>query len=314
MGRIAYAGPCWCRLVSRGVSVMEGSETVDRVWADQRRWSKTANRLKATIDQARRIGLWLAIIAAAAAVGSVQVADSVSWLGRGLSAVAAISAGISTGIVAKRTTTDRIRDWTRARSASEGLKSEVYQRLAGSSAYAGADPDQLLTDEARRILEDVNDLAGRALLSEGDDKPPPAVKDLDSYIALRVNDQVDNYYRPRAITYQHRVDTLRRVGDGLGVLAVVFASVAAAFDVTDLATWVPVITTISAAVMAHIAASRYDHQIIEFARTADRLEDLRDGQRGTLRPEVFVDMCEEVISIENQGWMARWSTLTDDSP
>jgi hypothetical protein len=147
-----------------------------------------------------------------------------------------------------------------------------------------------------------------------DGKPPPAVTDLDGYVALRVDDQIDRYYRPKAVTYQRRVERLRRLGDALGVTAVVFGAVAAAFDVAGLAAWMPVITTIVAALYAHIAASRYDHQIIEFVRTADRLEDLRDNQRTTLRPPAFVDACEDAISVENQGWMARWNTPTDTAP
>jgi hypothetical protein len=288
--------------------VTEHSDAVRRVWADQRRWSTVANRLKSRIDRARRVGLWLGILAAASAVAAVQVDDDVSWLGRALSAIAAISAGISAGLIRSRTSTAAIRDWTRARSASEGLKSEVYQRLAGSSEYTGTEPDQQLADTARQILDDVSDLAPQLLTVTADDRPPPAVSDLGSYIALRVDDQIDGYYRPRAVTYQRRVNRLRLLGDGLGVVAVVFAGVAAAFDVSGLAAWVPVITTITAAVVAHVAASRYDHQIIEFVRTADRLQDLRDNRRGRLTVHAFVDACEDVISVENQGWMARWNS------
>jgi hypothetical protein len=48
------------------------------------------------------------------------------------------------------------------------------------------------------------------------------------------------------------------------VIAVVFAGVAASFDVATLAAWVPVATTASTSVIAYVAATRYDHQIIEF--------------------------------------------------
>ena len=138
-----------------------------------------------------------------------------------------------------------------------------------------------------------------------DDKQAPAVVDVDSYIVLRVDDQIDNYYRPRAVTYQRRVDWLRLVGDVLGATAVLFGAIAAAFEVLNLAAWVPVITTVAAAVVAHIAASRYDHQIIEFLRTADELQHLSGNRRPKLTDTEFVDACEAAISVENQAWMAR---------
>ena len=78
-----------------------------------------------------------------------------------------------------------------------------------------------------------------------------------------------------------------------------------------MAAWVPVTTTASAAIVAHIAASRYDQLIIEYLRTADRLRYLRDTERSRLTPAAFVDACEDTISVENQAWMARWNTPTD---
>ncbi len=63
-----------------------------------------------------------------------------------------------------------------------------------------------------------------------------------------------------------------------------------------------------AVVAAHVAASRYDHQIIEFLRTAQQLELLVARYRRTeLGGPELVDGSEGVISIETQGWMSRWA-------
>jgi hypothetical protein len=138
------------------------------------------------------------------------------------------------------------------------------------------------------------------------------VSDVDSYLTHRVDDQIDSYYRPRASRYEQRVRRLRAAGDALSVVAVVLGALAAAFDVTELAAWVPVVTTTGAAVVAHIAASRYDHQIIEFLRTARQLESLRDSRTANgMTDPAFVDACEAAISVENQGWMARWDKPQD---
>jgi hypothetical protein len=106
------------------------------------------------------------------------------------------------------------------------------------------------------------------------------------------------------------VKRLRTVGDLLAVVAVVavvFAAVAASFDVAGLAAWVPVATTAGTSVVAYVAAARYDHQIIEYLRTAQQLDGLLGSRMDTPTGNAaFVDACEGVISIENQGWMARW--------
>ncbi|MGQ5640865.1 MULTISPECIES: SLATT domain-containing protein [unclassified Streptomyces] len=76
--------------------------------------------------------------------------------------------------------------------------------------------------------------------------------------------------------------------------------------------WVAVTVTVSAAVVTHAAASRYDYQQLEFSRTAAELEFLH-AQWAAMRertPEsddAFVTQCEHVISVQNEGWMAKWS-------
>jgi len=56
-----------------------------------------------------------------------------------------------------------------------------------------------------------------------------------------------------------------------------------------------------------MAAARYTHMIVEFLCTAQRLEQLRGSRADTPTDNAaFVDECEAGISIENQGWMARW--------
>lgn len=297
------------RPVAAGVS--ETSGDIARVWDQQHLWSLTANRLRRRVDRGRKFGLWLAIATAVLAVAAVQLGEVASWAGRTLTAVAAITAGLG-ALVVRRSGTEAISSWTRARSASEGIKSEVYQRLAGATKYTTGDPDATLTDEAHQINVNAADLQRLALGIDARGTVVPAVTDIESYIELRVDEQVHDYYRPRAHTYERRVRLLRLTGDVLGVIAVVLSAIATAVDVSEFAAWVPVVTTVGAAVLAHIAAARYDHQIIEFLRTASQLEYLRDTRRSKVLTDArFVDACEAVISVETQGWMTRWNTADE---
>jgi phage shock protein PspC (stress-responsive transcriptional regulator) len=249
--------------------------------------------------------LALGITTAVLAVAADQIGGLSRPTGRSLCAAAAITAGLAT-LLQRRVGTELIRDWTRARSAAEGIKSEIYRRLAGGTAYQVPDRDQRLGAETRRVLDAVVDLRRHAIGIAPDGKVPPEVHDVDSYVALRVDDQIQHFYRPKAELYERRVRRLRTAGDLLGAVSVVLAGLGAAFQIDDLAAWVAVVTTITTAVVAYITAARYDHLVIEYLRTAQRLEHLkaeRDGDDAR-----FVDACEDAISIENEGWMARWDS------
>jgi hypothetical protein len=296
------------------MGAVQESTQLTWAWAQQRIWSLTANRLKRRIDQARLAALALGIATAVLAVVAQQVGGLSVLAGQVLSAAAAVTAGAAT-LVQRRVSTGQIRDWTRARSASEGLKTEIYGYLGGGAAYTGPDPGQRLGDNTSGIVEAVSDLQRHTLDVVPDSKPIPLVHDVGSYITLRVNDQIDAYYKKKAALYDRRVRRLRGAGDVLGVIALVLAAVAAAFKVDSLNAWVPVVTTIGTSVAAYIAAARYDHMVIEFLRTAQRLESLcrerRDKPDGD--PAAFIDACEAAISVENQGWMARWDAPDQDT-
>ena len=93
-----------------------------------------------------------------------------------------------------------------------------------------------------------------------------------------------------------------------------FGAVAASFGVSGLAGWVPVVTTVATSLLAHISASRYDHQIVEYLCTAQRLLHLRDFRIADQMPDgEFIDACEAAISVENQGWMASWQATDNEN-
>ena len=100
---------------------------------------------------------------------------------------------------------------------------------------------------------------------------------------------------------------LRTVGGLLGVTAVVLAALAAAFQIGGLAAWVPVVTTIATSVTAYIAAARYDHLVIEYLRTAQRLQHLRQDylDQPASDPAAFIDACEAATRSKTRpGWPA----------
>jgi hypothetical protein len=288
------------------------SDRVIWTWAQQRIWHQCAQRLRHRIDRTRFVALGLATAAAALAVAAVQVAGLSSGAGRTLAATAAVSAGLGT-MVQRRAGTAQVQAWSRARDVCAGLKSEVYAYLAGGSRYIGDDRERELGKRTRAIVADAADLEHLSRGITPDREPVPAVADVASYLTQRVNAEIDHHLRPTAVRCQQRVGRLRAAGAVLGAVAVILASVAATFGVAGPAAWVPVVTTAGACVAAYTAAAGYDQVIVAFLRTAQRLEQLRDGRVDTPSgSSAFVDECESTIASQGRGWMAHW--VTDPEP
>jgi SMODS and SLOG-associating 2TM effector domain 1/Protein of unknown function (DUF4231) len=281
-------------------------DAVRSAWAQQRIWSLTANRFRARIDRARNLALGLGIAGAILSAVALQLGSATPAASRAL----AVCGGILVGVVplARRgTSTELISAWTRARAASEGLKTEVYGYLAGGSHYLGDDRQQTLSRRSRRIVSDASDLLEHAAGVQPDSKPIPQVSDVDSYLQERVADQIDHYYRPNAAIYKQRLSTLRSAEWVLGLAAVVLGVLAGTGGITAAAVWIPVATTLAGAIAAHAAAARYQDLVVEYLRTADQLDYLRSSWRDEgLAGSQLVDACEDVISVQNQGWMTRW--------
>jgi hypothetical protein len=284
---------------------------VVHAWGLQRVWSQVAVGLKARIDRARNVGLVLGVLGAVLGVLAVQVGG-----GAGAGRWLAVGAGVAVGLVPLvrgGASQEAVGAWTRARSVSEGLKSEVYAFLAGGSAYVDGERDQTLSARTGEIVTSVDDLVGATAGIRPDGRPLPAVGDVDSYLVERVDGQVEGYYRPKAALYARRLGWLRRVEVTLGAASVVLAVLAGTGGVVAAGAWVAVVSTVAATVAAHAGAARYDHQIVEFERTAARLVQLRMSWQVQGRsPAELIDACEEVISIENQAWMARLTEPGDE--
>lgn len=298
-------------------------EALWNTWVRQRTWSLSANGLRQRIDRARRIALILAVATAILAVAAGQMAglptpwgETPGW-GKLLNFLAALTAGVGAWF-ARRTELGGIRTWATARAVSEGLKSEIYQCLAGGSTYLGSDAGQVLTQRCHRLLQEAHredpGLERVTLGVTADDKPLPPVRDGASYIEKRVNDQID-WYRGRAKDYEQRVRALRALAEVLGLLAVVAAAAGALLGLQGVATWVPVITTITTALVAHVSASRYEEQVVDYLRTARALEELRDTRRSAgMGDAAFIDACEAQLASENQAWRIGWTAPPGQAP
>jgi hypothetical protein len=296
---------------------------VESVWRDQGIWSATAGRLKADLTK------WRSLAAVAGVIGAVltTLAGILTGMGQGSWAVRAVLALMGAIVLAvvpyvsrTKTSKDRVRDWVRARSASEALKEAIYRYLVGAPPFRPNPAPAVLIKRAQEIKAKVQDMSGYAAgIDAATRTDRPLQLSVDGYVDQRVNDQIERYYRPKGRESALAAKRLHGWEFGLGLLAVILAAAASAATATRLqwlasiSPWVAVVTTAGAAVTAHVAASRYDQAAMTYFATADRLVALRDewcvdlNRLDLPRVAKFIDDCEHAISTENEAWMIDWT-------
>ena len=291
------------------------STALNVLWQRQSVWSQVAGQLKATIGRARVAVLLLAISGAVLGTASAQTIAHVATVGRVLAAASAVALAAA-ALVGRASRPRLVRDWTRARSVSEAMKADAYTYLAGTAPFRNAERDRILLDRLAQLSNTATDLAKYAAGVTPIPRDLPAVSDVDSYAAVRVDGQISGYYRPKARQLTRRITWFKRGEAALALAAAGLGAVVGVFPSTALTAWIGVLTTAGTAVTAHAAASRYEYQQIEFTRTADELERLV-AARATAPSDPaldddFVAQCEQIISIQNEAWMAKLPYTDDD--
>lgn len=274
---------------------------VDQIWREQSQWSALADRMKRGIENARAMALVLIIVVAVLGTGSAALSGADALSGRILAAGAALGAAL-VPILRPRFGSAAIRDWTRARSVSEALKSDVYRWLAQPQVTELSD----LQARLDTLHDDTTDLRERLDGVEAQPRPLPAVNDPSTYVTVRVLGQIESFYRPRARQLKKRLDRFDRAALGLAFIGALLGAAAAVFG-TGIAAWIAVVTTIGTALSAHVAATRYRFQRLEYLRTAGRLSQLGDhvDLSSTEAATALIHAAEEAITAENQAWMAK---------
>ena len=287
------------------------SQACQTTWREHRVWSKTAGAIK------RDISFWqggaLAFAGLGAIIETAAAQLSTSSSGKTLSIIGAVILALIPVIRGAKLAKDSVRNWIRARSASEGLKTEIYFYLTQTPPYDGGDRDDQLATRRDQITNKVKDLAAEAAVQRND-KPLPGPLDVNGYIQERVNQQIDGFYIPRAQENARLLKQARGLEFTLGIAAAASGALGAVKGMEQFGAWVAVVTTLAGAVTAHVAAARYEFLAVSYRATAHRLESLRDqwldsqqpAAGAKMTPAEFIKQCEDAISMENQGWMADW--------
>ncbi|MCW2248181.1 hypothetical protein M2352_003815 [Azospirillum fermentarium] len=285
---------------------------VQQLWDDHIGWSKTADLLKARRTAWRTVVLTLTVAGAALQTFAAVVGPGVAKISLG--SVGAASLTLVPFLGSHFLGAERTGKWLRARSISEGIKSEIYSFRAKSSPYDQPGAINILSEKVKEFHKWAGDLSAdrSRILVTGDAMPPEL--DADTYIKQRVEQQIREYYKPKARENACLAERFRVAEIVLAGLAAVTGTVATTLGdpvSANLGPWVAVLTTIASSIAAHSASSRFDFQATTFAATAQQLEDLVRDWRLAPAPvpsqewSGFVKNCESVISAENRAWMAK---------
>src|SRR5690242_10507258 len=174
-------------------------------WAWQRQsiWSQTANKLKAGPHLALVFRMGFTVAAAAMALAGSQL-KAVSLPASIVLAIAAALAMATVGVLRGLQDVEHMRRWTRARSVSEALKTEVFMFLSHAGAYDSPERERLLEAEVQRLENETGDLYRYTEGVEPVARLLPAVRDVDSYLNVRVRQsQLKEYYEPNARRLHH---------------------------------------------------------------------------------------------------------------
>ncbi|MGH8188535.1 MAG: DUF4231 domain-containing protein [Steroidobacteraceae bacterium] len=291
-------------------------DLVQSVWDEHVGWSRTADLLKSRRVRWGVVVLMLTICGAALQTLAANLAESLNGVpvrllvaGAGTVALALVPF-LSASLLSPNGT----RKWLRARSVSEGIKSEVYTFRAGAEPYDKPDALGLLQQKVRNIRDWAKDLERERALVGSPTKPAPPLLDAQAYLQLRVYQQVNQYYRPRAQRNAKLAERFQMIGIAFAGLVAVLSAVATMRGGPGSAAigpWIAVLTTIGGSIAAYAASARYDFQATAFFATARQLADLAETWAASGRPAPskewsdFVRASEEAISVENRGWMAK---------
>jgi hypothetical protein len=285
-------------------------DLVQEFWDDHVAWSKVAGVLKG------RRSFWRSTVFVLTVAGATLQTFAAT-----VPAFKLVAGGIGTVALALVPifaryflTAEQTAKWLRARSISEGLKSEIYIYRAGAEPYAGSDSVDVLRAKVRGIRDLGKDLEIERAGAGSPTEPSPPALDGETYISGRVKQQIEEFYRPKARAYAARAEQFRWIEIGFASLAATLsaiATLASGPNAQFIGPWVAVVTTVSGTIAAHAAANRYDFQATTFYATARQLTDLVqdwqiEGKHCSSKEwSDFVHSCEGVISAENRAWMAK---------
>lgn len=293
---------------------------LETVVVDQKRWSNAAGALKSSIDEARRLVLWLGVLGAILETAAAQIAHvsqiediqngaaTNSGLAMALGYLGAAALAVAAVVRQRKLGHERAQAWVLCRAGSESLKREMYCYRTQTGPYASAGGREIeLLNRRDQILEKLTPYQRYTT----DPQPTANVAgalDAHGYLDERVTGPKGNlnFYADRSNEYAKRLQFLNRLQMFLAILGALLGVAVTLSRNQGYGAWVAVVTTISGALGAHLLAQRYEQLTISYRATAQRLQGAVARWQAANSNNLgdLVEACEGILLQENQGWIA----------
>ncbi len=287
------------------------------VWGRYRTWAATSRAAKAPLKRWRKLVLLLIVAGAVFGTLSEQtrswelslVVEKMPSVVCGL--LSAVALALATFFTRTKLSTESERRWVRARSAAEGFKALAFLYATQVPPYEKENRQKNLLSEEIELRKNVKDIIPASLPDTEKFKGmPPENLSVEDYINLRVKEQRDKFYIPKAQKHNAILEKSHQWSFWLGAIATILGVIAALFPDGMTAGWVPVLSTVTAAIASYFYAERHEQLALVYQTTADRLESLvaewNTAPANKRDPVEFIKSCEAAISTENRAWMAKY--------
>ncbi|MFY0529645.1 DUF4231 domain-containing protein [Archangium gephyra] len=301
-----------------------GVSAEELVWKRYRVWAKTARTLKATHERSYGWVSVLSILGAIAGIIAQQVVkpedpvpDAVK-LNQWVAGMSALCVAVSTYLASQLLGVERETRWVKARGIAEAIKSQLYLFWMGvepyqKSAAGPATPEQRLLEKVQK-LEKAGAGPDREQLTEAELKASPAkaTRTIDEYITLRIEEQINKFYKPKAMAHLNKVRRYRVVGIVLGLIGTLLGVFGATESGAQMVAWVAVVSTAAMGLTSFATAGRHQYLVSTYQAAAERLEYLLavwSSSKKTPEDErrLVLDT-EAMFRAENSAWIAEAST------
>jgi len=280
-------------------------------WRLYRTYAATSRKIKKTIQQWRLIVFSLTVLGAILGTLSQQLATPEPGLPiKILGTLGAIFIALAAYFSKEILGSTRELNWIQARSAAEKFKSDSFLYATRTQPYDAENAAEILSTRTYELEETIKELPTEIITSA--EKTRGILADqlsVEDYIQQRINSQIDDFYIPAAAKNHKIVKRYEWLRIGFGVVGIILGALN---WIESTAGWIAVVSTITAALAAHLYAGRHIYLELSYKATARRLEVLRDqwylSKKSKTDQDALILACENAISIENSSWLAKWSS------
>ncbi len=278
------------------------------IWSQFKVWDVTATLQKRVVYRWQKWVLILVIFGSFTAIISSTFLDmGLPVMARGVVILSAFSVALCTFANSRILTNENEAGWVRARLAAETFKSEAYLYQMKAAPYDGAEPETLLFDRSKAVMNTVSDISPEISPVDLDiQELVPADLSFEKYLEERVRDQL-SYYQKKAQHFHRLLKRVKNWGFIMGFLGVIMGTISAN-GLEQISIWMAFLNSMTASIASFNASRKYEEQLASYRNTAFRIAKLlsksqqvpvydEDAQRA------FIVSCEQVLTSENKAWI-----------